>query len=200
MEKFVIEGGAPLSGEVTAAGNKNAALPILAASLLTEEELSCTGCRGSATSTPSSRCSSASASRRPGAATTACGSARATVTEVDVDEELAKQHPRLVPARRPAAGPLRRGAHAAAGRRLHRPPPARPPPRRLRGPRRPGRGRPRIELSAPDGGLRACEIFMDEPWVMGTENALMAAALTPGPDDDLQRRLASRTSRTSRAC
>ena len=27
----------------------------------------------------------------------------------------------------------------------------------------------------------ACAIFMDEPSVMGTENALMAAALTPGP-------------------
>src|SRR5690606_2279472 len=39
MEKFVIEGGAPLSGELTVAGNKNAALPILAACLLTEEEL-----------------------------------------------------------------------------------------------------------------------------------------------------------------
>ena len=39
MEKFVIQGGAPLSGEVTVAGNKNAALPILAACLLTEEEV-----------------------------------------------------------------------------------------------------------------------------------------------------------------
>ena len=38
-----------------------------------------------------------------------------------------------------------------------------------------------IELSAPPGGLCACAIFMDEPSVMGTENALMAAALTPGP-------------------
>ena len=37
MEKFVIEGGAPLNGEVTPAGNKNAALPLLAASLLTTE-------------------------------------------------------------------------------------------------------------------------------------------------------------------
>jgi UDP-N-acetylglucosamine 1-carboxyvinyltransferase len=36
MEKFVIEGGQPLAGEVTPAGNKNAALPILAAALLTE--------------------------------------------------------------------------------------------------------------------------------------------------------------------
>src|SRR4051812_20077593 len=39
MEKFVIKGGVPLSGELTVAGNKNAALPILAACLLTEEEL-----------------------------------------------------------------------------------------------------------------------------------------------------------------
>src|SRR4051794_10481797 len=39
MEKFVIEGGVPLSGTVTPAGNKNAALPLLAACLLTEEEV-----------------------------------------------------------------------------------------------------------------------------------------------------------------
>jgi len=37
MEKFVIQGGFPLSGEVKPAGNKNAALPILAATLLTQE-------------------------------------------------------------------------------------------------------------------------------------------------------------------
>ena len=37
MEKFVIEGGVPLSGTMTPAGNKNAALPILAACVLTSE-------------------------------------------------------------------------------------------------------------------------------------------------------------------
>jgi len=37
MEKFVIEGGKSLNGEVTPSGNKNAALPILAACLLVEE-------------------------------------------------------------------------------------------------------------------------------------------------------------------
>jgi len=37
MEQFVIEGGYPLSGTVTPAGNKNAALPLLAACLLTAE-------------------------------------------------------------------------------------------------------------------------------------------------------------------
>ncbi len=37
MEKFIIEGGHPLHGEVTPGGNKNAALPLMAACLLTSE-------------------------------------------------------------------------------------------------------------------------------------------------------------------
>jgi UDP-N-acetylglucosamine 1-carboxyvinyltransferase len=37
MEKFIIDGGIPLKGEVTPSGNKNAALPLLAACLLTDE-------------------------------------------------------------------------------------------------------------------------------------------------------------------
>ena len=37
MESFVIEGGRPLGGSVSAAGNKNGALPILAATLLASE-------------------------------------------------------------------------------------------------------------------------------------------------------------------
>jgi UDP-N-acetylglucosamine 1-carboxyvinyltransferase len=39
VEKFVIQGGVPLSGTVIPSGNKNAALPILAATLLTDEPL-----------------------------------------------------------------------------------------------------------------------------------------------------------------
>lgn len=37
MDEFIIEGGVPLRGEITPAGNKNAALPLLAACLLTDE-------------------------------------------------------------------------------------------------------------------------------------------------------------------
>jgi UDP-N-acetylglucosamine 1-carboxyvinyltransferase len=37
MERFVIRGGIPLNGTIVPSGNKNAALPILAASLLTDE-------------------------------------------------------------------------------------------------------------------------------------------------------------------
>ena len=39
MERFIIEGGRPLRGTVTPSGNKNAALPILAAALLTDEPI-----------------------------------------------------------------------------------------------------------------------------------------------------------------
>src|SRR5215510_10962529 len=39
MDKFIIEGGVSLNGEVIPAGNKNAALPLLAATLLTDEPI-----------------------------------------------------------------------------------------------------------------------------------------------------------------
>ena len=37
MDKLLIQGGRPLKGEITIAGAKNAALPILCAALLTAE-------------------------------------------------------------------------------------------------------------------------------------------------------------------
>ncbi len=39
MPKFIVQGGRPLRGTVRPAGNKNAALPMIAATLLTEEEV-----------------------------------------------------------------------------------------------------------------------------------------------------------------
>ena len=39
MEQFIIEGGARLEGTITPAGNKNAALPALIATLLTDEDV-----------------------------------------------------------------------------------------------------------------------------------------------------------------
>jgi UDP-N-acetylglucosamine 1-carboxyvinyltransferase len=39
VDKFIIDGGIPLSGTITPSGNKNAALPILAACLLTDESV-----------------------------------------------------------------------------------------------------------------------------------------------------------------
>ena len=37
LEKLIIEGGRPLTGEVEVSGSKNASLPILAATLLTDD-------------------------------------------------------------------------------------------------------------------------------------------------------------------
>ena len=37
MDELVIDGGVPLRGTVTPSGNKNAAFPLIAASLLTDE-------------------------------------------------------------------------------------------------------------------------------------------------------------------
>src|SRR5437773_11870062 len=37
MARFVVEGGTPLHGEITPAGKKNEALPLIAASLLTDD-------------------------------------------------------------------------------------------------------------------------------------------------------------------
>src|SRR5512136_225391 len=39
MDTFAVKGGQQLKGEIRAAGNKNAALPILAACLLTDQEV-----------------------------------------------------------------------------------------------------------------------------------------------------------------
>jgi UDP-N-acetylglucosamine 1-carboxyvinyltransferase len=179
MEKFVIEGGAPLSGELTVAGNKNAALPILAACLLTEEELLLHR-------VPRIRDTEAQIAllKQLGveAEWVADNSVRLcarSVSDAVVDEELSRQirasfllagpllarfgEARMPPPGGDFIGRRRLDAHLDAFRDL--------------GARVDGRRW--IELSAP-GGLCACPIFMDEPSVMGTENALMAAALTPG--------------------
>ena len=37
MARFIVEGGTPLRGEIHPAGNKNEALPVIAAALLTAE-------------------------------------------------------------------------------------------------------------------------------------------------------------------
>src|SRR4029079_17225059 len=91
MEKFVIQGGVPLSGELTVAGNKNAALPILAACLLTEEELLLHR-------VPRIRDTAAQVAllERLGVWATGVGDnslrlCAATVGEVEVDEELSKK-------------------------------------------------------------------------------------------------------------
>jgi len=176
----VIQGGVPLSGELTVAGNKNAALPILAACLLTEEEVLLHR-------VPRIRDTEAQIALLENlgveVAWVADNSVRLCARGVaggTVDEELSRQirasfllagpllarfgEARMPPPGGDFIGRRRLDAHLDAFKDLGA---------RVDGSRW-------IELSAP-AGLRACEIFMDEPSVMGTENALMAAALCPGP-------------------
>ncbi|MSO40492.1 MAG: UDP-N-acetylglucosamine 1-carboxyvinyltransferase [Solirubrobacterales bacterium] len=181
MEKFVIQGGAPLSGEIVAAGNKNAALPILAACLLTEEEVLISN-------VPRIRDVDAQLGllERLGVKVSWTGenSVRLqadTVDPTDVDEDLSTR----IRASFLIAGPLL----ARFGEVKMPPPGGDTIGRRRLDPHLDAfrdlgamvGGEIWIELSAPGEGLRATRIFMDEPSVMGTENALLAAALTPGP-------------------
>jgi UDP-N-acetylglucosamine 1-carboxyvinyltransferase len=180
MEKFVIQGGAPLSGTVVPAGNKNAALPLLAASLLTAEEVVLHN-------VPRIRDVGAMLDLLAGLgvkvahreANTVVLQADAVAT-TDVDAGLAEQ----IRASFLVAGPLL----ARFGQALLPPPGGDVIGRRRLDPHLDAfralgaeveHGRD-IRLRSNGAGLQACDFFMDEPSVMATENALMAAALTPG--------------------
>lgn len=176
----MIEGGVPLSGTITPAGNKNGALPILAACLLTEETVTLRNVP---------RISDVEAMlgllRSVGAEATwtAPGEVTVSAQEVDhtsVDSRLAER----IRASFLLAGPLL----ARCGRAVMPPPGGDVIGRRRLDPhldafRALGAAIEQvrtIDVQAPAGGLRACDFLMDEPSVMATENALMAAALTPG--------------------
>ncbi len=180
MQKFVIQGGVPLSGEITAAGNKNAALPILAACLLTEEEVVIANVpRIRDTEAQIALLAKLGVEVAWTEANTVSLCAK-NVTDTTLDEDLSA----AIRASFLMAGPL-----LARFGEVHMPPPGgdfigrRRLDAHLDAFRELGArvgGQRWIELTAPPGGLRATGIFMDEPSVMGTENALMAAALTPG--------------------
>src|SRR4051812_19341682 len=180
MEKFVIEGGAPLSGTIVPAGNKNAALPLLACALLTEEEVVLHN-------VPRIRDTQAMVDLLADLGTEVVWRDEHTVSltaakipSTKVNKDIAER----IRASFLAAGPLLARFGSA-----HMPPP---------GGDVIGRRRldPHLDafmalgahvehaadviIEAPDHGLQAVDFFMDEPSVMGTENALMAAALTPG--------------------
>jgi len=180
MEKFLITGGSPLSGEIVAAGNKNAALPIIAACLLTEEEVLLTN-------VPRIRDTEAQVAALEGLGVKVEWGENSLrlqadgVTSTAPDEELSAK----IRASFLLAGPLL----ARFGEAEMPPPGGDFIGRRRLDPHLDAfkdlgahvEGDRTIRVLAPEGGLQPCAIFMDEPSVMGTENALMAAALTPGP-------------------
>jgi len=178
MQSFVIEGGRPLSGTVRASGNKNGALPILAASLLASEEVRLSNVpRIRDVETMVELLADLGAD----AEWTGPNEVRVDptgVTKTDLDAELARE----IRASFLLAGPLlaRHGrvtvpppggdvigrrrldthvhAFAALGAEIH-----------IDGV---------FELSA--DGLRGTRVYLDEASVMGTENAIMAAVLAEG--------------------
>ncbi len=180
MEKFVIEGGVPLSGTIAPAGNKNGALPILAACLLTEDEMVLRNVPRIADVEAMLMLLESLGARIEWLGPSEVSISAAGVDRFEVDRELAER----IRASFLLAGPLlARFGHAYM-----------PPPggdvigRRRLDPHLDAFGAlgatvehgENIAIAAPIG-LSPCDFLMDEPSVMATENALMAAALTHGP-------------------
>ncbi len=180
MEKFVIDGGVPLSGSVRPAGNKNGALPILAASVLTSEELvvrNVPRIRDVEAMLGVLRGLGVSAEWREENEVAVCAAG------VDPEASIDREHAEAIRASFLLAGPLLArfgraempspGGDVIGRRRLD------PHLDAFRALGAGVRAERDIVLEA-RGRLRAGDVFMDEPSVMATENALMAAALTPG--------------------
>jgi UDP-N-acetylglucosamine 1-carboxyvinyltransferase len=181
MEKFVIDGGAPLSGTITPAGNKNAALPILAACVLTEDEVvlhNVPQIRDVEAMLELLEGMGVRVERRDDHTIALC--AGDVAQDANVDKDAAER----IRASFLLAGPLL----ARFGRAVMPPPGGDVIGRRRLDPHLDAfialgasyEHDRDIVLTAPAGGLRAGDVFMDEPSVMATENALLAAALTPG--------------------
>lgn len=181
MESFVIDGGTPLNGTVVPAGNKNGALPILAASLLTSEPVVIAN-------VPRISDVDSMLALLEGIGVTVEWSAVNEVTlcakEVSGEAQLDRDCAERIRASFLLAGPLL----ARFGKASMPPPGGDVIGRRRLDPHLDALGAlgatmthgRDIVLEAPAGGLRAAQIFMDEPSVMATENALLAAVLTPG--------------------
>jgi UDP-N-acetylglucosamine 1-carboxyvinyltransferase len=181
VEKFVIEGGRPLSGTVVPAGNKNGALPALAASLLTEQEVVVRNVPRIKDVETMLALLEHLGVRVEWREDHVVALRADNLTGSEVDRVLSER----IRASFLCAGPLL----ARLGRVQMPPPGGDVIGRRRLDPHLDAfralgavveSSRSSYTIVAPRGGLRACDFFMDEPSVMGTENALMAAALTPG--------------------
>src|SRR6478735_6548267 len=180
MEKLLIEGGVPLSGTVVPAGNKNAALPLLACSLLTDEEVVLSNVPRIRDVEAMLALLSDLGAEVGWIAENTVSLRAENITKTDVAAELAER----IRASVLVGGPLL----ARFGAALLPPPGGDVIGRRRLDPHLDAfralgatvEADRDIRLQAPDGGLQAVDFFMDEPSVMATENALMVAALIDG--------------------
>ena len=180
MAALVVEGGRALGGVVTVEGNKNAALPILAACLLTADEVVvCNVPRIADVEAMVQLLEHLGVSTEWRSEHQIALRADGVGADAEVDRALSAR----IRASFLLAGPLL----ARFGRAILPPPGGDVIGRRRLDPHLDAFAclgaqyevERDITITAP-GGLRAGEVFMDEPSVMGTENALLAAALTPG--------------------
>src|SRR5436190_9415163 len=177
-ESFVIEGGQPLNGTVRAAGNKNGALPILAACLLTDEPVLLHNVpRIRDVETMMALIADLGADVEwTGANDVRIHSAGRSSHELD--PELSRR----IRASFLLAGPLL----AREGRASVPPPGGDVIGRRRLDPHIHAFAELGAEIDIGDrfelrtDGLRGKHIFLDEASVMATENTVMAAVLTPG--------------------
>jgi UDP-N-acetylglucosamine 1-carboxyvinyltransferase len=177
-ETFVIEGGQPLGGRVRAAGNKNGALPVLAACLLTSEPVVLSNVpRIRDVETMIALISAL------GADVEWIGQNEVRVHAADVSSyELDPELARRIRASFLLAGPLL----ARLGRASVPPPGGDVIGRRRLDPHIHALAELGAEIDIGDrfelrtAGLRGKHIFLDEASVMATENTVMAAVLTPG--------------------
>jgi UDP-N-acetylglucosamine 1-carboxyvinyltransferase len=178
MESFVIEGGIPLSGRVSAAGNKNGALPILAATLLATEPVTLTNVpRIRDVETMVALLSDVGADAEwlgPNEIRIDPGNAQKT----ELDEGLCSR----IRASFLLAGPLL----ARFGRASVPPPGGDVIGRRRLDPHVHALAELGVEIEIngrfdmQTPGLQGRRIFLDEASVMATENAIMAASLAAG--------------------
>ena len=180
MSTLLIEGGHRLSGRIEVEGNKNAALPLLAACLLTEHECVLTNVPRIADVEVMARLLLDLGAEVEGIGTTTLRVRCPEVTKDEPDPIARGPAARLGPAPRPAAGAARAGRARAARRRLPGSPHDQHASRRApRDGRRARSGRAGHALQAPDG-LTAVSMYLDEASVTATETALLAAAGAPG--------------------
>jgi UDP-N-acetylglucosamine 1-carboxyvinyltransferase len=177
-ESFVIEGGRRLSGRVRAAGNKNGALPILAACLLTAEPVTVTNVpRIRDVETMLELMQGLGADVEWNGENEVRVHAAELVTH-EIDEQLADR----IRASFLLAAPLL----VRLGRASVPPPGGDVIGRRRLDPHLHAFEKLGVEITVGESydlrsnGLRGAQIFLDEASVMGTENAIMAAALATG--------------------
>ena len=178
MEAFVIEGGRSLNGTIRAAGNKNAALPIIAASLLTDEPVTLTNVPSiTDVETMLDLVADLGVEVEHGAA----GEVRvhaAEVTKRELDEKLCSR----IRASVLLAGPLL----ARCGEAIVPPPGGDVIGRRRLDTHIHALARLGVDVHANRrfhlrvGRLIGASVFLDEASVTGTENAIMAAVLAEG--------------------